>query len=109
MSSLLYTKPLREEKNNISILSSYQHKKSQENKHLLGFLKPDKNQTKKKQETQTLGLLETTVNRVGGESRARICKPLKVPKRENFLLAFFALSEPIWVGDLGTKPKKNFF
>jgi hypothetical protein len=33
---------------------------------------------------------------------------LKVPKRENFLLAFFALSEPIWVGDLGTKPKKNF-
>ena len=25
--------------------------------------------------------------------------PLKVPKRENFSLAFFALSEPIWVGD----------
>ncbi len=34
---------------------------------------------------------------------------LKVPKRENFLLAFFALSEPIWVGDLGTKQKKFFF
>jgi hypothetical protein len=34
---------------------------------------------------------------------------LKVPKRENFLLAFFALSEPIWVGDLGTKPQKIFF
>ncbi len=34
---------------------------------------------------------------------------LKVPKRENFLLAFFALSEPIWEGDLGTKPKKFFF
>jgi hypothetical protein len=34
---------------------------------------------------------------------------LKVPKRENFLLAFFALSEPIWVGDLGTKQKKKFF
>jgi hypothetical protein len=34
---------------------------------------------------------------------------LKVPKRENFLLAFFALSKPIWVGDLGTKQKnKNF-
>ncbi len=33
----------------------------------------------------------------------------KVPKRENFLLAFFALSEPIWVGDLGTKQKKIFF
>jgi hypothetical protein len=27
---------------------------------------------------------------------------LKVPKRENFSLSFFALSEPIWVGDLGT-------
>jgi len=25
--------------------------------------------------------------------------PLKVPKHENFSLAFFALSEPIWVGD----------
>ncbi len=24
---------------------------------------------------------------------------LKVPKHENFSLAFFALSEPIWVGD----------
>jgi hypothetical protein len=34
---------------------------------------------------------------------------LKVPKRENFLLAFFALSEPIWVGDLGTKEKKKNF
>ncbi len=33
---------------------------------------------------------------------------LKVPKRENFLLAFFALSEPIWVGDL-EKKKKIFF
>jgi hypothetical protein len=31
---------------------------------------------------------------------------LKVPKRENFLLAFFALSEPIWEEDLGTKKKK---
>jgi hypothetical protein len=27
---------------------------------------------------------------------------LKVLKRENFWLAFFALSEFIWVGDLGT-------
>ncbi len=34
---------------------------------------------------------------------------LKVPKRENFLLAFFAQSEPIWVEHLGTKPKKKFF
>jgi hypothetical protein len=33
---------------------------------------------------------------------------LKVPKRENFLLAFFVLSEPIRVGDLGTKQKTNF-
>jgi hypothetical protein len=33
---------------------------------------------------------------------------LKVPKRENFSLAFFALSEPIWVCDLGTGPKNPF-
>jgi hypothetical protein len=34
---------------------------------------------------------------------------LKVPKRENFLLSFFALSEPIWVGDLGTGEKNRIF
>jgi hypothetical protein len=27
---------------------------------------------------------------------------LKVPKHENFSIAFFALSEPIWVCDAGT-------
>jgi hypothetical protein len=32
---------------------------------------------------------------------------LKVPKRENFSLAFFALCEPIWVRDL--KSKQKFF
>ncbi len=32
---------------------------------------------------------------------------LKVPKRENFSLAFFALSEPIWACDVGTA--ENFF
>ncbi len=30
---------------------------------------------------------------------------LKVPKRENFSLAFCTLSEPIWICNLGTKPK----
>jgi hypothetical protein len=35
--------------------------------------------------------------------------PLKVPKRENFSLAFFTLSEPIWVGDLGIAKKNSFF
>ncbi len=34
---------------------------------------------------------------------------LKVPKRENFSLAFFALSEPIWVCDLGTGEKNLIF
>ncbi len=34
---------------------------------------------------------------------------LKVPKRENFSLAFFALSEPIWVCDLGTGDKNRIF
>ena len=36
-------------------------------------------------------------------------RTLKVPKRENFSLAFFALSEPIWVCNLGTGPKNPFF
>ncbi len=34
---------------------------------------------------------------------------LKVPKRENFSLAFFALNEPIWVCDLGTGEKNRIF
>ncbi len=34
---------------------------------------------------------------------------LKVPKRENFSPAFFALSEPIWVCDLGTREKNQIF
>ncbi len=34
---------------------------------------------------------------------------LKVPKHENFLIAFFALSKPIWVCDLGTAKKIQFF
>ncbi len=37
-------------------------------------------------------------------------RSLKVPKRENFLLAFFAVNEPIWVCDLENKKKiKNFW
>ncbi len=35
--------------------------------------------------------------------------PLKVPKRENFLLAFFAQTKPIWVCDLENKIKNKFF
>ena len=34
---------------------------------------------------------------------------LKVPKRENFSLSFLALSEPIWVYDLGTGGKNRIF
>jgi hypothetical protein len=34
---------------------------------------------------------------------------LKVPKRENFSLAFFALTEPIWVCELGTDEKNRIF
>jgi hypothetical protein len=34
---------------------------------------------------------------------------LKVPKHENFSLAFFAQSEPIWVCDLGSGEKNRFF
>jgi hypothetical protein len=36
-------------------------------------------------------------------------KSLKVPKSENFSLAFFALSEPTWICDLGSGKKSNFF
>jgi hypothetical protein len=34
---------------------------------------------------------------------------LKVPKRENFSLAFFALGEPTWVCDLGSAKKSRIF
>jgi hypothetical protein len=34
---------------------------------------------------------------------------LKVPKRENVSLAFFALSEPTWVCDLGSGEKNRIF
>jgi hypothetical protein len=34
---------------------------------------------------------------------------LKVHKRENFPLAFFTLTEPIWIGDLGTGETIDFF
>jgi hypothetical protein len=34
---------------------------------------------------------------------------LKVPKRENFSLAFFALSEPTWVCDLEPGKKNRIF
>ena len=32
---------------------------------------------------------------------------LKVPKREIFVTELFILSDPIWVGDLRTEPKKT--
>jgi hypothetical protein len=32
-----------------------------------------------------------------------------VPNRENFSLAFFALSEPIWACDVGTEKKIEIF
>jgi hypothetical protein len=36
------------------------------------------------------------------------CKKLKVPKREIFVTELLTLSDPIWVGDLRTEPKKPF-
>ncbi len=41
--------------------------------------------------------------------KSHIWAPLKVPKHENFSIAFFALSEPIWVCDVGTAKKIDFF
>ncbi len=43
------------------------------------------------------------------ESHSQLRIELKVPKRENFSLAFFAQSEPIWVCDLGSGKKIDFF
>ena len=37
----------------------------------------------------------------------RIRTILKVPKREIFVTELFILSDPIWVGDLRTEPKKT--
>jgi hypothetical protein len=34
---------------------------------------------------------------------------LKVPKRENFEVAFFTLFTPFWLGDLQTDPKNRLF
>jgi hypothetical protein len=34
---------------------------------------------------------------------------VKLPKPENFELAFFTLSDSTWVGDLGTEEKMDFF
>jgi hypothetical protein len=44
-----------------------------------------------------------TISRIGEEIS------LKVPKRENFSLAFFAQSEPTWVCDLGSGEKNRIF
>jgi hypothetical protein len=41
--------------------------------------------------------------------REKTRKSLKVPKRENFSIAFFAQSEPIWICDVGTSKKIEFF
>jgi hypothetical protein len=38
----------------------------------------------------------------------RFLGSLKVPKREIFVTELFILSDPIWVGDLRTEPKKPF-
>jgi hypothetical protein len=34
---------------------------------------------------------------------------LKGPKHELFGFGFFTLIKPIWIGDLGTRPKKNIW
>ncbi len=48
------------------------------------------------------------VNNIGGKFSlvsTTLAVNLKVPKRENFLLAFFAQTKPIWVCDLEIKKK----
>ena len=43
------------------------------------------------------------------ETYVATCKALKVHKIENFSLAFFALSEPIWVCELKTGENNRIF
>ncbi len=62
----------------------------------------------------TVGLFEPTDSKnqaiSSDKSRKQATeRALKVPKRENFLLAFFAQTKPIWVCDLENKKIKNFF
>jgi hypothetical protein len=44
-----------------------------------------------------------------GAHRDGIFKLLKGPKCEIFDSGFFALIRPIWIGDLGTRPKNGKF
>jgi hypothetical protein len=65
------------------------------------------------EKTANLGLFAVykIVSEYAGRCKpiGRICgKYLKVPKREIFVTELFILSDPIWVGDLRTEPKKPF-
>ena len=44
-----------------------------------------------------------------GQKSKEITKELKGPKCEIFDSGFFALIRPIWIGDLGTRPKNYKF
>jgi hypothetical protein len=57
----------------------------------------------------TTAVAENAVAVGESRSRSRSRSRLKVPKRDNFLLALFALSEPIWVCDIRTAKKIEFF
>ncbi len=51
----------------------------------------------------------TSVAVVEGDSLTSVAvSSLKVPKHEIFVNELFILSDPIWVGDLRTEPKKPF-
>ncbi len=51
----------------------------------------------------------TTASTAFSPTPATSYEALKVPKRENFSLAFFALSELIWVCEIGTGEKNRIF
>jgi hypothetical protein len=57
----------------------------------------------------TLICLEQMKNFVLTFLTRKVYDILKVPKRENFSLAFFALNEPIWICDLRTGEKNRIF
>ncbi len=42
-----------------------------------------------------------------GSGSARLFLTLKGPKREIFVAGIFAQIRPIWIGDLGTRPKNR--
>ncbi len=49
-----------------------------------------------------------TDQQIKGDRNSHNTEPLKVPKHEIFVTEIYTLSDPSWVGDLGTEAKNPF-